>query len=61
MPERKVDTQELKRRIAAGEYRVDAHAIAEAMFGRADRDIAAMRPSEVLEAGKLRRSTGGVE
>jgi hypothetical protein len=62
MQQRMVDTNELKRQIAAGEYRVDARAIAEAMFGRADREISAVqRPSQVLESRHGRRRSRGVE
>jgi hypothetical protein len=58
-----VDTSELRRMIASGEYRLDAHAIAEAMFAHADRDIGppSLRPSEVLEARKRDRGAGGIE
>jgi len=55
------DLGDLKRRIAAGEYRLDAHAIAEAMFGQADRVIAAERRSEVLEAREVDGPAGGVD
>ena len=48
------DLSELKARIAAGEYRLDADAIAEAMFGAADRAIAAEGRSE---CSKPARST----
>jgi hypothetical protein len=64
MGERTVDTSELRRRIAAGEYRLDAHAIAEAMFARADQDMtprSLRRSSEVLEARKGDGLAGGVE
>lgn len=54
------DISDLKRRIAAGEYRLDADAIAEAMFGAADR-AAGDRGSEVLEAGEGDRPAGGVD
>jgi hypothetical protein len=53
------ELSELKARIAAGEYRLDASAIAEAMFGAADRALAA--ESEVLEAGQADGSPGGVD
>ena len=65
-PERQVDhttdISELKRRIAAGEYSLDADAIAEAMFGRADREIAGeSRRSEMLEPGQRDDAAGGVD
>lgn len=59
--QRTVDISDLKRRIAAGEYRLDAHAIAEAMFGRADREMRDEGPSEVLEAGEVDGLPGRVE
>jgi hypothetical protein len=46
------EINELKRRIAAGEYSMDPNAIAEAMFSRANRMFFVGRPSEVLEPGK---------
>ena len=56
------ELNDLKTRIAAGEYRLDAHAIAEAMFGRADRDLAAARGgSEMLEARESSDATRGVD
>jgi len=56
------DLSDIKRRIAAGEYRLDADAIAEAMFGRADRMTAAAESrSEVLEAGELDGPAGSVD
>ena len=55
------ELSELKARIAAGEYRLDAGAIAEAMFGAADRAITAEQRSEVLEAGEGDGSPGGVD
>ena len=55
------ELSELKARIAAGEYRLDAGAIAEAMFGAADRAIAAESRSEMLEAGEGDGSPGGVD
>ena len=63
MGERTVDTSELRRKIASGEYRLDAHAIAEAMFARADRDMApaSLRSSKVLEARQGDGGAGGVE
>ena len=54
------DISDLKRRIAAGEYRLDASAIADAMFGRADQSLAAER-SEMLEPGELDGPSGGVD
>jgi hypothetical protein len=57
-----IELNDLKARIAAGEYRLDAHAIAEAMFGRADRELAAAASaSEVLEAREPGDLSGGVE
>ena len=63
MGERTVDTSELRRQIASGEYRLDARAIAEAMFARADRDMtpASLRSSKVLEARQGDGCAGGVE
>ena len=62
MPDRSTsDISDLKRRIAAGEYRLDAGAIAEAMFGRADRANAADAGSEMLEAGELDGPAGAVD
>jgi hypothetical protein len=55
------ELSELKARIAAGEYRLDAGAIAEAMFGAADRADAAEYGSEMLEAGEGDGSPGGVD
>jgi hypothetical protein len=55
------DIGDLKRRIAAGEYRLDASAIAEAMFGAADEALAAERRSEVLEAGDVDGPAGGID
>ena len=55
------DLSDIKRRIAAGEYRLDADAIAEAMFGRADRMTAVESNSEVLEAGELDGPAGSVD
>jgi hypothetical protein len=52
--------RELRRRVAAGEYVVDPHAVAEAMIRRA-RIREAERFSRVLEAAKLNRLAGGVE
>ena len=61
--ERTVDTSELRRQIASGEYRLDARAIAEAMFARADRDMApaSLRSSKVLEARQGDGGACGVE
>jgi hypothetical protein len=55
------ELSELKARIAAGEYRLDASAIAEAMFGAADRALAGEGRSEMLEAGEGDGSPGGVD
>lgn len=55
------DISDLKRRIAAGEYRLDAEAIAEAMFGRAERALSPERGSEMLEAGERDGGTGAVD
>ena len=46
------DISDLKRRIAAGEYQLDASAIADAMFSRADATVAGEHRSEVLEPGE---------
>ena len=67
--EPRTDINALKARIAAGEYSLDADAIAEAMFGRADREIAgeSRRSSsgtgsaEMLEAGEGHAAPGGVD
>jgi hypothetical protein len=60
--ERKTDISDLKARIASGEYSLDAGAIAEAMFGRAEGATAppASR-SEMLEAGEGDSAPGAVE
>ena len=55
------ELNELKARIAAGEYRLDAGAIAEAMFGAADRAVEAESRSEVLEADEGDGFPGGVD
>jgi hypothetical protein len=55
------ELSELKARIAAGEYSLDAGAIAEAMFGAADRAVANEGRSEMLEAGEGDGSPGGVD
>jgi hypothetical protein len=55
------DISDLKARIAAGEYRLDAGAIAEAMFGRADRDLAEQQDSEMLEARDVDGPSGRVD
>ena len=52
------ELSELKARIAAGEYRLDASAIAEAMFGAAEQ---ADPGSEMLEAGEDDGPAGGVD
>jgi hypothetical protein len=54
------EIDELKRRIAAGEYSLDAGAIAEAMFSRADATVADGH-SEVFEAGDGDGAAGGVD
>ncbi len=62
MPDRSSrDISDIKRRIAAGEYRLDADAIAEAMFGRADRATGPEPGSEMLEAGELDGPSGSVD
>ena len=60
--ERTTDISDLKARIAAGEYSLDAGAIAEAMFGRAEGATAppASR-SEMLEAREGDGAPGAVE
>ena len=55
------ELNELKARIAAGEYRLDAGAIAEAMFGAADRAVEAESRSEMLEADEGDGFSGGVD
>jgi hypothetical protein len=55
------ELNDLKARIAAGEYKLDAHAIADAMFGRADSLLAAQRGSEMFEAGEVDGPAGGVD
>ena len=55
------DISDLKQRIAAGEYRLDADAIADAMFGRAERALSHERGSEMLEAGELDGPAGSVD
>jgi Anti-sigma-28 factor, FlgM len=55
------ELSELKARIAAGEYRLDAGAIADAMFGAADRAIAGEGRSEMLEAGEGDGSPRGID
>lgn len=55
------ELSELKARIAAGEYRLDADAIAEAMFGAADEAVEAESRSKMLEAGEGDASPGGVD
>jgi HAMP domain-containing protein len=55
------ELNDLKRRIAAGEYRLDANAIAEAMFSRADSLLVGERRSQVLEAREGDSAPGGVE
>jgi hypothetical protein len=46
---------ELRRRVRAGEYVVDPHAVAEAMLRRRDDRATARRLSRVLVAGQLDR------
>jgi hypothetical protein len=60
MSESRVDTSELRRQIAAGEYRLDASAIAEAILGRADREFAAAS-DRVLETGQADSPAGTVD
>jgi len=55
------ELSELKARIAAGEYRLDAGAIAEAMFGAADDAVEAETRSKMLEAGEGDASPRGVD
>ena len=60
--ERKTDISDLKARIAAGEYSLDAGAIADAMFGRADAEIAReSRGAQMLEARERDSAAGGVD
>ena len=55
------EIDELKRRIAAGEYSLDAGAIADAMFSRADTTTGADSHSEVFEAGEGDGPAGGID
>ena len=55
------EIDELKRRIAAGEYNLDAGAIAEAMFSHVDSSVGATGQSEVLEAGDGDGVPGGID
>ena len=55
------ELSELKARIAAGEYRLDASAIAEAMFGAADRAMPPSLRSEVFEAREFDDAPGRVD
>jgi hypothetical protein len=48
-----MDKQELMRRVRAGEYVVDPHAVADAMLGRSYVREALMGTSEVLEPRDL--------
>lgn len=57
--ERKTDISDLKARIAAGEYSLDAGAIAEAMFGRAEGETTSR--SEMLEARERDGAAGRVD
>jgi hypothetical protein len=50
---------ELRRRIAAGEYVVDPHAVAAAMLRRGADRAEARGPSRMLVAGELDRLPGG--
>jgi hypothetical protein len=54
------ELNDLKARIASGEYSLDAHAIADAMFGRADREIEAER-LQVFEAREVDGPAGGID
>jgi hypothetical protein len=53
------DRAELLRRIAAGEYVVDPHAVAGAMLSRAPVREMLLRSDSVLEAGELDRDAAG--
>jgi hypothetical protein len=55
------ELSELKRRIAAGEYRLDPHAIAAAMVSRADPVLTLARRSEVFEPRERDNGAGGVD
>jgi hypothetical protein len=55
------EINDLKHRIATGEYKLDASAIAEAMFSRVGSTFAVPRRSDVLEAGQSDRPAGGVD
>lgn len=52
-----MDKQELMRKVRAGEYVVDAHAVADAMLGRTYVRQALMGSSEVLEPADLDRAS----
>jgi hypothetical protein len=58
---RDTDLVDLKRRIDAGQYQLDARAIAEAIFGRADRTLGAFHGSEMLKAAQGNRPAGTVD
>jgi hypothetical protein len=53
--------RDLKRRIAAGEYVVDPHAVAAAMLRRGAERAEARRLSRMLVAGELDRLSAGRE
>ena len=55
------DRAELMRRVAAGQYVVDPHAVAGAMLSRAPVRNLLLGSEEVLEAGDLDRLASGAE
>jgi hypothetical protein len=55
------DRAELMRRIAAGEYVVDPHAVAGAMLSRAPVRDMLLRSDPVLEPGELDRDATGTD
>ncbi len=55
------DRTELMRRVAAGEYVVDPHAVARAMLSRAPVREMLLRSDAVLEPGELDRLSAGAD
>ena len=55
------DRAELMRRVAAGEYVVDPHAVAGAMLSRAPVRDMLLRSGPVLEPGELDRLAAGAD
>ena len=54
-----MDKEELMRKVRAGEYVVDPHAVADAMLGRSYVRQALMGPSKVLEAADAELASAG--